>query len=673
MKLGACLLLFSSVSMAQTGETAIYRAVLLPANEVPAVNNGARGIADVITSVVRDSSGQIASGNIDVLLRTTLAAANTATGLNLHNGNAGQNAAVTFSGGLTAANSRPLQSGADSLHLAIPVPGTDAGALSALRALVQDPTKFYLNMTSADQANGLMRGQLARTQVAVLMTVLSSGAVTPPAANTGNGFGEVVAIGTRDAAGNWTSGEVYVWATAFSDDPSAFNGLHLHLGQAGATGAIGITATVPPGAAPDPNGAASLGPIYAEITTTNSTQAGTFTNLFVNPGSLYLDLHTTQNPNGILRAQLRPTESATFPLLLDSSNETAPPEVRSVAPANLTLYALRSEDGTIAAGTLLCDLQLRFAGAKQFLGLYVHDAAAGADGPISIKAAPDFSSDTGFGNYYGWTAPVLNLAALNDVEANPENHYANLHSVDSPGGLVRSQFGAAAPRATIAAVIPANLDKAAAAVAPGGLVSIFGSNLAKVPADLSGWSGRRLPLALNGVKVTMGGMHAPLIYVSPNQVNAQAPLELGAGVQTVTVDNGSGSSAAFSVNVAAMAPAIFFYPSAAVLKNANYSLLSSGNPAHAGDVLLVYATGLGQTTPASATGALSAADTVAKTGNVTATIGGKAAAVVYSIASPGFAGLYQVAVTVPSGVTGNVALQIAGGGASSNAVTIPVQ
>jgi uncharacterized protein (TIGR03437 family) len=673
MRILACLVLFSGILGAQTGETAIYRAVLLPANEVPAVNNAARGIADVVTSVVKDSSGQIVSGNIDLLLRTTLAAANNATGLNLHNGNPGQNAAVALSSGLTSSNARPLQSGADSIHIAIPVSGNDSAALATLRALVQDPTKFYLNMTSTDQANGLMRGQLAKAQVAVLMAILSSDEVTPAAANSGSGFGEVVAIGTRDAAGNWASGEVYVWSTAFSNDPSAFSGLHIHLGQAGTVGAIGLAATVPPGAAPDPSGAAALGPLYAEITPTNGTQTGTFTNLFVNPASLYLDLHTTQNPNGIVRAQLRPTDAATYRLLLDSGNEMTPPGVRSVAPVNITLYSLRSEDGTIAAGTMLTDLDLRFGGAQQFLGLYVHDGPAGAEGPISIKAAPDFSSETGFGNYYGWTPPVLNLAALNDLEANPENHYANLHSVDSPGGVARAQFGATAPRASIAAVIPANLDKTATSIAPGGLVSIFGANLAKVAADLSGWSGRRLPVALNGVKVTIGGMRAPLIYVSPNQVNAQAPLEVGAGVQTVTVDNGAGPSAAFSVNVTAMAPAIFFYPVAAVLKNANYSLVSAGNPAHAGDVLLIYATGLGQTTPASATGALSAPDTLARTGSVTATIGGNAAAVVYSIASPGFAGLYQVAVTVPAGVTGNAALQIAAGGATSNAVTIPVQ
>lgn len=112
---------------------------------------------------------------------------------------------------------------------------------------------------------------------------------------------------------------------------------------------------------------------------------------------------------------------------------------------------------------------------------------------------------------------------------------------------------------------------------------------------------------------------------------------------------------------------------AAVLKNANYSLVTAANPAHAGETLLVFATGLGQTTPAFRTGALMSANGFSQTTPVGLTVGGKTASVVYSIASPGFAGLYQVAFTVPAGVTGSVALQFSIGGATSNSVTIPVQ
>jgi uncharacterized protein (TIGR03437 family) len=128
------------------------------------------------------------------------------------------------------------------------------------------------------------------------------------------------------------------------------------------------------------------------------------------------------------------------------------------------------------------------------------------------------------------------------------------------------------------------------------------------------------------------------------------------------------------VTVAATAPAIFFSPVAAVLKNADFSLVSAGNPAKAGDVILVYATGLGQTTPALTTGTLASGTTTAATSaSVTATIGGKDATVVYSIISPGFCGLYQVAITVPAGVTGSSAIVLKQGSTTSNSVSIAVQ
>lgn len=674
LKISLCLALLAGSVSAQTADTVIFRAVLLPANEVPAINNAARGVADVVASAVRDASGQIVSGSVDVLLRVTLPAAITATGLNLHNGTAGQVVPVALSTGLATGNTRALQAGADSIRIPIAVNGANAAALGMLRSLYQDPSKFYLNLTTSDQANGLMRGQLAKAQMAVLMATLASDKVLPaPVSDTGSGFGQVVAIGTRDAAGNWASGEVYLWASAFSTDLSSFNGFHIHAGAAGSTGAIAITGTMPAGFAPDPNGFAALGPVYVEITTTNAVQTGAFSSLFANPSSLYVDLHTPNNPNGVLRAQLRLTDSTTFPLLLDSANETTPPASRVQAPATLTLYTLRNEDGTVAAGTLWSRLALRFPQADQFIGLYIHDAGAKADGPISIQAAPDFYSDTGFGAYTGWSAPVLRVDTLNELVENPESHYLNLHSVGFPSGVVRAQLGAGAPSAAVTAVIAGNLDKAATAIAPGGLISIFGTALAKVPAGLDGWTGQQLPARLNGTRVTIGGKLAPLLYVSANQINAQVPVDVAAGVQTLVVDNGNGGGGAYSVDVAAAAPAIFFSPLAAVLKNANFSVVTAGNPARAGEALLIFCTGLGQTTPPIGTGALVSGAGLSQTAPAGVTIGGKNASVLYSAASPGFAGLYQVAFTVPAGLSGSVPLQITMGRATSNTVTIPVQ
>jgi minor extracellular serine protease Vpr len=152
------------------------------------------------------------------------------------------------------------------------------------------------------------------------------------------------------------------------------------------------------------------------------------------------------------------------------------------------------------------------------------------------------------------------------------------------------------------------------------------------------------------------------------------PLDVPAGSQPVVVKSAVGAGASFNVTVAATAPAIFFSPVAAVIKNADFSLVSAANPAKAGDVLLVYCTGLGDTTPGLTTGALvPGTGTSATKGAVTATIGGKDATVVYSIASPGFVGLYQVAVTAPAGVTGSSPIVLTQGGVKSNSVPIAIQ
>src|SRR4051812_2564512 len=187
--LGLCLL-FSGALLAQTAETQIFRAILLPANEVPAVNNSARGIADVVVNAVHDPSGAVVSGTVDVYLRTTLAAVVTATGLNVHNAVAGQTAPVMFSAGLSGANNRALQTGADAIHVPIAVTGDNAATLGGLRALLQDPTRFYVNMPSVDQPNGLMRGQLQRTVSTVLMAQLTSDNVAPAPQNSGNGVAQ---------------------------------------------------------------------------------------------------------------------------------------------------------------------------------------------------------------------------------------------------------------------------------------------------------------------------------------------------------------------------------------------------------------------------------------------------------------------------------------------------
>jgi uncharacterized protein (TIGR03437 family) len=681
-KVAVCLCLFGSALFAQTADVAYFRAVMLPSNEVPATTITAKGVADIAAHVVRDSSGQIIGGTVNFLVHVNFAADNTAVGLHIHSGGPTVAGPVVISSGLTAANTLPIKAASTVINLPSQVTtDSPAAALSALRGLFTDPANYYVNIHTTDLPSGAIRGQLVPAIATVLMGDMSQANEVPAITNTtASGTAVVVALATLDASGQIVTGETYQQTRYTTADTGNITGFHIHPGAAGGTGPASLQAPLPAGTALDPSGTGLIGPFYTEIDLTNAVQAQTFANLFYNPSGDYINMHTTQHGGGVMRAQLRNTDTMTFSVLMNSTNEVAKPTVAATAPALVTLHTVRNEDGTVAMGTVFFDVNYRFPGSATVSGLHIHDAAAGVNGAITIPMVPtydpNFVTDSGFGNYSNWTPAVTTLAVLNDIVKNPEGHYVNIHTLADGGGVARAQLAAAVTTpGSVAAAIAANNDKTATTVAPGGLITIYGTNLAKVAVDLRGWAGKTIPTSLNGASVTIGGKNAPLIYVSSTQINAQVPVDVAAGSQPVVVNNGNGGSTAFNVTVAAAAPAIFFYGAnlGSVLKNVDFSLVSASNPAKADDVILVYATGLGQTSPAIATGGIVASDAIDNTTTVTATIGGQAATVVYSIASPGFAGLYQVALKVPAGVTGSSPIVLTQGTVKSNSVNISVQ
>jgi len=109
-----------------------------------------------------------------------------------------------------------------------------------------------------------------------------------------------------------------------------------------------------------------------------------------------------------------------------------------------------------------------------------------------------------------------------------------------------------------------------APVAPGSLVSIFGIDLAPAAAATRALP---LPTTLGEVSVSFNGVAAPLLYVSPTQINAQLPWEVSAtGAVNVTVTNSGVASAPQSVQVAASAPGLYALEGRAVAINPDGSL-----------------------------------------------------------------------------------------------------
>jgi uncharacterized protein (TIGR03437 family) len=213
-------------------------------------------------------------------------------------------------------------------------------------------------------------------------------------------------------------------------------------------------------------------------------------------------------------------------------------------------------------------------------------------------------------------------------------------------------------------------------LAPGGIISIFGTQLASGKAQ----EASKLPLEreLNGVSVRVGTLTAPLYYVGPDQINAQLPFEAAAAdtVSIAVVTQGRITSPC-AYAVAPAQPGIFRAGANAAVLDGQSRLVTPDNAARIGDVLQIFATGLGATDVAVQTGAPAPAFSTVRL-PITATIGGVQATVVYQGLAPGFVGLYQVNVVVPEGVTPGsaVPLVLRQNGLVSNPdspITIPVQ
>ena len=217
-------------------------------------------------------------------------------------------------------------------------------------------------------------------------------------------------------------------------------------------------------------------------------------------------------------------------------------------------------------------------------------------------------------------------------------------------------------------------------VAPGSIASIFGSNLAigQTAATLPA----PLPTTLAQSSFTVGGVAAPLYFVSSSQANLQIPWEVTGQTQTsiVTTVDGVVSNTQIAP-LAPFAPGLFSMNGTgagqgAILIAPTAQLAAPGSPVSRGGYVSIFCTGLGAVTNQPATGAAAPLSPLSYTLTTpTVTIGGVVAVVSYSGLAPDFAGLYQVNAIVPLGVApGNtVPVVISLGNVASNTVTIAVQ
>ena len=232
----------------------------------------------------------------------------------------------------------------------------------------------------------------------------------------------------------------------------------------------------------------------------------------------------------------------------------------------------------------------------------------------------------------------------------------------------------AAPPAAPAIVVT-NDASFAPFISPGSLVALFGNGNVMAKGTVSGFN-LPLPTSSGGTSVTMNGIACPLVYVSPAQINLQAPMGLATGTATVVVNN-NGQTFSTTVQVSTAAPGVFTsdFNVKAILQDLGGALLDQNNPASPGQNVVMYFTGIGPITNNPGDGRAAPGGPLAQsTSSYSIVVNGVVAHIDYLGLTPGYAGLgqvnFQIPASTPASNTVPVVLTIAGTGSKTVQISV---
>ena len=220
-------------------------------------------------------------------------------------------------------------------------------------------------------------------------------------------------------------------------------------------------------------------------------------------------------------------------------------------------------------------------------------------------------------------------------------------------------------------------------VAPGEIVSIFGSNLGPVGGIAATAADGNIQ-GPEGTWVFVEGENrygVPVLFARHDQLNVIVPYHIaGERLVTFRVQTARGESPGFGVTVAPSAPGLFTLSGTGqgrgAILNQDGTVNSAENPAEQGSIIVLFGTGEGQTDPPGITGRLIEPPISALVEAVRVTVDGQEAEVLFAGPAPGFAGLLQVNIRLPASVSAGdtVAIRLIVAGISSpDLVTVAIR
>lgn len=240
------------------------------------------------------------------------------------------------------------------------------------------------------------------------------------------------------------------------------------------------------------------------------------------------------------------------------------------------------------------------------------------------------------------------------------------------GGVAANQN--AAPVLASGGTVNAFNPVSGGALSPGTIVEMFGTGLSSATTATGA---PPLPISFSGTTVLIGGLSAPLYYVSDGQLNVQIPSELPANQQyPILVTVNGAVTLPDQLDMVTLQPGVDASTTGTIVAQhgADFSLVTAASPTKPGETIVIYLLGMGATNPPVASGQPAPSNPLAMvTAQPTITVGGQSAHVDFAGLTPGFAGLYQVDFAVPTTAsTGNLPVVISQNGVVTNSTTLPV-